>query len=89
MVDLCTAAPKRAPSDGVRDAAVPYKVLLKFRRKEFGASGQVKPCFGCNVSGCGEGVVHVRYLVEVNTWVGGHRGLGNGLSARVLVPSRR
>ena len=63
--------PNVDPATGVRDAAVPYKVLLKFRRKEFGAPGQVKPCFGCNAIVGGEGIVRVGDRVEVKEWVGG------------------
>ena len=54
----------------MRDAAVPYKVLLKFRRREH-EPGSVKPCFGCNAVVGGEGLVRVGDRVDVKEWVGG------------------
>ena len=32
---------------GKGEAEVSFKVPLKFRQKEFGEPGKVKPCFGC------------------------------------------
>ena len=55
---------------GARDAAVPYKVLLKFRRNKDPAR-MSKPCFGCNAVVGGEGVVRVGDRVEVKEWADG------------------
>ena len=55
---------------GTRDAAVPYKVLLKFRRNKDPAR-MSKPCFGCNAVVGGEGVVRVGDRVEVKEWADG------------------
>ena len=49
---------------------MPYKVLLKFRRRKH-EPGSVKPCFGCNAVVGGEGVVRVGDRVDVKEWVGG------------------
>ena len=62
--------PNVDPKTGVRDAAVPFKVLLKFRKREH-APGQFKPCFGCNAVVGGEGVVRVGDRIEVAEWAEG------------------
>ena len=51
----------------MRDAAVPYKVLLKFRRNKDPAR-MSKPCFGCNAIVGGTGIVRVGDRVEVLEW---------------------
>jgi hypothetical protein len=54
---------------GVRDTAVPYKVLMKFRRgKDPARVG--KPCFGVNGAPLGSGVVRVGDFVHVREWAG-------------------
>ena len=54
---------------GVRDKAVPYKVLLKFRK-----GGDVlkpgKSCFGCNGVPKVTGVIRVGDYVHVREWAG-------------------
>lgn len=55
---------------GARDAAVPYKVLLKFRANK-DPMQKSKPCFGCNAVVGGEGVVRVGDRVEVLEWASG------------------
>ena len=54
---------------GVRDKAVPYKVLMKFRR----GKDPVKPnkaCFGCNGVPMGSGIIRVGDFVHVREWAG-------------------
>lgn len=53
---------------GVRDAAVPYKVIMKIR-SGVDALDLSKPCFGCNGVPQGEGVIRVGDLVTVDEWV--------------------
>ena len=55
---------------GVRDAAVPYKVLMKFRTGK-DPTRKSKACFGCNAVVGGEGVVRVGDRIEVKEWAGG------------------
>ena len=57
-------------STGVRDAAVPYKVLLKFRKGKDPAQ-MSKACFGCNAVVGGDGIVRVGDRVEVKEWADG------------------
>ncbi|THH02362.1 hypothetical protein EW026_g528 [Hermanssonia centrifuga] len=52
---------------GVRDAAVPYKVLMKFRTGVDPAN-LTKPCFGCNGVPAGNGVIRVGDIVAVKEW---------------------
>jgi len=52
---------------GVRDAAVPYKVLTKFRTGK-DPERMSKPCFGCNAVPEGHGTVYVGDRVEVKAW---------------------
>ncbi|KAH9949331.1 MOSC N-terminal beta barrel domain-containing protein [Amylocystis lapponica] len=54
---------------GVRDAAVPYKVLMKFRTGKDPARLN-KACFGCNAMFGGDGVVRVGDRISVKTWAG-------------------
>ncbi|KAI0352239.1 hypothetical protein OH77DRAFT_1486006 [Trametes cingulata] len=72
LVSKCTRCllPNVDPAAGTRDAAVPYKVLLKFRRNKDPAR-MSKPCFGCNAVVGGEGVVRVGDRVEVLEWASG------------------
>ena len=54
---------------GVRDKAVPYKVLMKFRRgKDVASPG--KSCFGCNGVPRVSGVIRVGDYVHVKEWAG-------------------
>ncbi|KAI0348181.1 hypothetical protein BDW22DRAFT_1350346 [Trametopsis cervina] len=53
---------------GVRDAAVPYKVIMKIR-SGVDALDLSKPCFGCNGVPRGEGVIRIGDLVTVDEWV--------------------
>lgn len=52
-----------------RDAAVPYKVLMKFRAGKDPAR-MSKPCFGCNGVPSGTGIVRVGDRVFVKEWAG-------------------
>ncbi|PAV22641.1 cysteine ase [Pyrrhoderma noxium] len=58
LVSKCTRCllPNVDPDTGVRDAAVPYKVLMKFRSGKDPARLS-KPCFGCNGVPSGNGVI--------------------------------
>ena len=59
--------PNVDPSTGVRDKAVPYKVLMKFRRgKDPAMPG--KACFGCNGVPKGTGIIRVGDFVHVREW---------------------
>lgn len=49
---------------GVRDAAVPYKVLMKFR-VGLDPQNKWKPCVGCNGVPKGEGTISVGDVVTV------------------------
>lgn len=66
LVSKCTRCllPNVDPDTGVRDAAVPYKVLMKFRTGKDPARLS-KPCFGCNGVPSGSGVVRVGDPVTV------------------------
>ncbi|EMD31142.1 hypothetical protein CERSUDRAFT_120106 [Gelatoporia subvermispora B] len=71
LVSKCTRCllPNVDTRAGTRDAAVPYKVLMKFRRgKDPTKAG--KACFGCNGLYGGEGTVRVGDWVAVRTWAG-------------------
>ncbi|OSD01165.1 hypothetical protein PYCCODRAFT_1413093 [Trametes coccinea BRFM310] len=72
LVSKCTRCllPNVDTTSGTRDAAVPYKVLLKFRRNKDPAR-MSKPCFGCNAVVGGEGIVRVGDRVEVLEWATG------------------
>ncbi|TFK80892.1 hypothetical protein K466DRAFT_503094 [Polyporus arcularius HHB13444] len=72
LVSKCTRCllPNVDPTTGVRDAAVPYKVLMKFRTGRDPAR-KSKACFGCNAVVGGEGVVRVGDRIEVKEWAGG------------------
>lgn len=52
---------------GTRDAAVPYKILMKTRTGK-DLLDLSKPCFGCNGVFGGEGVVRVGDFVTVKKW---------------------
>nr|GAT59841.1 predicted protein [Mycena chlorophos] len=54
--------PNVSPDTGVRDAAVPFKVIMKFRRVD--AEHKMKPCVGVNAVPQGEGIVRVGDVVE-------------------------
>ena len=54
---------------GVRDPAIPYKVLMKFRVGKDPAQ-MSKPCFGCNGVPLGTGTVRVGDFVHVKEWAG-------------------
>ena len=56
--------PNIDPSTGVRDEAVPYKVIMKFRRGLDPARSGV-PCVGSNGIFTGEGVVRVGDWVHI------------------------
>ncbi|EIW63739.1 uncharacterized protein TRAVEDRAFT_137982 [Trametes versicolor FP-101664 SS1] len=72
LVSKCTRCllPNVDTQTGARDAAVPYKVLLKFRANK-DPMQKSKPCFGCNAVVGGEGVVRVGDRVEVLEWASG------------------
>lgn len=63
----CISRPKLPnvdPTTGVRDKAVPFKVLMKFRTG-LDPKHLNKPCFGCNGVPSGSGVVRVGDPVKV------------------------
>lgn len=56
--------PNVDPGTGIRDEAVPYKVIMKFRRGLDPARAGA-PCVGCNGVPTGDGVVKVGDWVRV------------------------
>ncbi|KAI0829079.1 hypothetical protein BC628DRAFT_1362296 [Trametes gibbosa] len=72
LVSKCARCllPNVDTTTGTRDAAVPYKVLLKFRANK-DPERMSKPCFGCNAIVGGEGVVRVGDRIEVVEWADG------------------
>lgn len=56
--------PNVDPDTGVRDKAVPYKVMMKFRTG-LDPTYLNKPCFGCHGVPSGSGVVRVGDSVKV------------------------
>lgn len=56
--------PNVDPATGVRDDAVPFKVMMKFRRGLNPAYASA-PCVGCNGVFTGEGVIRVGDWVHV------------------------
>ncbi len=53
---------------GIRDAAVPYKVIMKIR-SGVDANNMNKACFGCNGVPNGNSGVRVGDIVRVKEWV--------------------
>ena len=53
---------------GLRDAAVPYKIIMK-TRSGVDEMNMNKPCFGCNGVPGGSGVIQVGNAVTVHEWV--------------------
>jgi uncharacterized protein len=66
LVSRCARCmlPNVDPRTGVRDTAVPYKVLMKFRTG-VAPESMNSPCFGCNGVSEGRGTFHVGDLVRV------------------------
>lgn len=60
LVSKCARCllPNVDPETGVKDAAVPYKVIMKFR-KGIDPVEKMKPCLGCNAVPWGSGTVNV------------------------------
>ncbi|KAF8832747.1 hypothetical protein HHX47_DHR1001458 [Lentinula edodes] len=56
--------PNVCPDTGVRDKAVPYKVLMKFRIG-LDPQNKMKPCVGCNGVPLGSGIIQVGDSVNV------------------------
>ncbi|KAK1221552.1 hypothetical protein PQX77_015671 [Marasmius sp. AFHP31] len=56
--------PNVSPETGIRDQAVPYKVLMKFRLG-IDPENKWKPCVGCNGVPLSEGVIRVGDVVRV------------------------
>ncbi|CAL1693880.1 unnamed protein product [Somion occarium] len=71
LVSKCTRCllPNVDTKTAERDAAVPYKVLMKFRAGKDPAR-MSKPCFGCNGVPSGTGIVRVGDRVFVKEWAG-------------------
>ncbi|OBZ68462.1 Mitochondrial amidoxime-reducing component 1 [Grifola frondosa] len=71
LVSKCARCllPNVDPATGTRDAAVPYKVLMKFRTGKDPAR-QSKPCFGCNAVVGGKGIIRVGDWITVKEWAG-------------------
>jgi len=61
---LVEQLPNVDPETGVRDAAVPYKVIMKFRTG-LDPERKMKPCVGCNAVPDADGVVRVGDTVHV------------------------
>ncbi|KAJ3484313.1 hypothetical protein NLI96_g5731 [Meripilus lineatus] len=72
LVSKCTRCllPNVDIKTGIRDAAVPYKVLTKLH-KDIGHTN--KPLFGCNGVPSRNGVVRVGDYVSVKAWVGSEK----------------
>jgi len=66
FVSKCTRCllPNVSPDTGVRDKAVPYKVIMKFRTGVDPAN-KMKPCVGCNGVPMGSGKIRVGDIVHV------------------------
>ncbi|KZT22674.1 hypothetical protein NEOLEDRAFT_1071092 [Neolentinus lepideus HHB14362 ss-1] len=60
--------PNVDPQAGVRDKAVPFKVLMKFRTG-IDPENMKTPCFGCNGVPHGEGLVCVGDEVSITKWI--------------------
>ncbi|KAG6380737.1 hypothetical protein JVT61DRAFT_5119 [Boletus reticuloceps] len=75
LVSKCARCllPNVDPATGVRDAAVPYKVIMKFRRG-LDPERMSLPCVGANGIFMGEGVVKVGDWVHVRTMGGSRPG---------------
>ncbi|KAF9486556.1 hypothetical protein BDN70DRAFT_870140 [Pholiota conissans] len=71
LVSKCTRCllPNVSPETGVRDNAVPYKVLMKFRIG-LDPVEKMKPCVGCNAVPSGNGSVKVGDWVYVKKMIG-------------------
>lgn len=61
--------PNVSPETGIRDNAVPYKVLMKFRTG-LDPTEEMKPCVGCNAVPSGNGSVNVGDWVYVKKMIG-------------------
>ncbi|KAF8913229.1 hypothetical protein CPB84DRAFT_1820649 [Gymnopilus junonius] len=70
LVSKCTRCllPNVSPETGVRDQAVPYKVLMKFRTG-LDPTAKMKPCVGCNAVPNGSGVVSVGDRVYIKKMI--------------------
>jgi hypothetical protein len=64
MVMLAQQLPNVDPDTGIKDAAVPYKVMTRFRTG-IDPVEKTKPCFGCNGVPKGEGEIQVGDTVYV------------------------
>ncbi|KAJ4470815.1 hypothetical protein J3R30DRAFT_3300001 [Lentinula aciculospora] len=66
LVSKCVRCllPNVCPDTGVRDKAVPYKVLMKFRIG-MDPQNKMKPCVGCNGVPLGSGMIKVGDSVNV------------------------
>ncbi|KAJ3809336.1 hypothetical protein F5876DRAFT_44078 [Lentinula aff. lateritia] len=66
LVSKCARCllPNVCPDTGVRDKAVPYKVLMKFRIG-LDPQNKMKPCVGCNGVPLGSGIIQVGDSVNV------------------------
>ncbi|KAK0199089.1 MOSC N-terminal beta barrel domain-containing protein [Armillaria mellea] len=60
--------PNVSPDTGVRDKAVPYKVLMKVRTG-IDPANKMKPCVGCNGVPLGEGVIRLGDKVVIRRMV--------------------
>jgi hypothetical protein len=58
VMNLAQQLPNIDPVTGLKDAAVPYKVMMKFRRG-MDPIYKTRPCFGCNGVPTGEGEIKV------------------------------
>ncbi|KAI0076832.1 hypothetical protein K474DRAFT_1597320 [Panus rudis PR-1116 ss-1] len=71
LIAKCTRCllPNVDTETGVRDAAVPFKILMKFR-VGLDPTQKNKACFGCNGVSGGSGTVRVGDRVYVKEWAG-------------------
>ncbi len=58
-----------SPDTGVRDKAVPYKILMKVRTG-IDPANKMGPCVGCNGVPLGEGVIRLGDKVVIRRMVG-------------------
>jgi len=70
LVSKCVRCllPNVSPDTGVRDKAVPYKVIMKFRTG-IDPIEKMKPCVGCNGVPAADGIVSVGDVVYVKKMI--------------------
>lgn len=67
----CVQLPNVDPQTGIRDNAVPYKIMMKSGRGGLAPENKVRPCMGINGVPGGSGVIRVGDRVTVlESWSG-------------------